>query len=520
MRETIPTQSRIISMARKNNGSSGIVVLAILGGIISIVKDNWGIIIFIIGLSAVIMFVVNISKYYSKLAAQARIKKQLNQVIDRNIDALARRRAQLAQPDPYGNIVYDRWIKEVDYFISTNLFRDLSESDLQIAREISSTLFDSVEQATSLKVLADPPHQEFNDNMTATEFEHYCAEELRRSGWEARVTMASRDQGVDVIAEKGGARIVVQCKLYKSPVGNKAVQEIVAARTHENADYGIVVTNNSFTSSANELANTNNVFLIHYRDLSHVDKILGIKLQVSLSNTEDGGSANPERRLAKNMLDKSAASPFWRGAIAIVAALAIIVAAGKWLGDISDRLPLPSEAIQETANEQKSTPLTKQEARRDSSIVAAKDQSTFTQSSGPADPREVASINGTATTAPSLPKTPTQTQTGSTADFQCKPVTTGSVSSVEVHIKNGNWSVVHILKKGAPVERAKQYWIRDTSDGVNFSWEGQHQRNSVLKMMGKIIIPNRNEQVIYTEDVFDINKGKVSETSSRCTRLD
>jgi hypothetical protein len=130
------------------------------------------------------------------------------------------------------------------------------------------------------------------------------------------------------------------------------------------------------------------------------------------------------------------------------------------------------------------------------------------------------STNGTATNALSSPKAPTQTQIGSTADFQCKPVTTGSVSSVEVHIKDGNWSVVHILKKGAPVERAKQYWIRDTSDGVNFSWEGQRQRNSVLKMRGRIIMHNLNEQVIYNEEVFDINKGKVSETSSRCTRLD
>jgi HJR/Mrr/RecB family endonuclease len=163
------------------------------------------------------------------------------------------RRAQLVQPDQYGNIIYDRWIKDIDYFINTNLFKTLNESDLQIAREISSALFESVEQATSSKILSEPPHLEFNDNMTATEFEHYCAEELRRGGWDARVTMASRDQGVDVIAEKEGVRIVVQCKLYKSPVWNKAVQEIVAARTHENADYGIVVTNNSFTSSANEL---------------------------------------------------------------------------------------------------------------------------------------------------------------------------------------------------------------------------------------------------------------------------
>ena len=327
------------------------------------------------------------------------------------------------------------------------MFKTLNESDLQIAREISPALFESVKQATSSKILSEPPHREFNDNMTATEFERYCAEELRRSGWNARVTMASRDQGVDVIAEKEGVRIVVQCKFYKSPVGNKAVQEIVAARTHENADYGIVVTNNSFTSSANELANTNKILLLHYRDLSRADEMLGIKAQTALPNTEEERGASPERSLSVNILDESAAPRFWRRPIAIVAALAIIVVGGKWLGDIANRPPLPSEAIRETASEQKSTPLAKPEAHQDSSIVTAQDQSTFTQLNGPADTREMESTNGTATNALSSPKAPTQTQIGSTADFQCKPVTTGSVSSVEVHIKDGNWSVVHILKK-------------------------------------------------------------------------
>src|ERR1700730_4076277 len=36
----------------------------------------------------------------------------------------------------------------------------------------------------------------------------FCAEELRRAGRDARVTMQSRDQGVDVVAEKNRVRVV------------------------------------------------------------------------------------------------------------------------------------------------------------------------------------------------------------------------------------------------------------------------------------------------------------------------
>jgi restriction system protein len=82
------------------------------------------------------------------------------------------------------------------------------------------------------------------------------------------VTQATGDQGVDVIAMKNGMRVVLQCKKYSSPVGNKAVQEIVAGKIHEQAHHAAVVTNNTFTSSALQLASTNGVKLLHVTELS------------------------------------------------------------------------------------------------------------------------------------------------------------------------------------------------------------------------------------------------------------
>jgi hypothetical protein len=56
--------------------------------------------------------------------------------------------------------------------------------------------------------------------MTPAEFEAFCADRLRVCGWEVRLTPMGRDQGVDVIADKNGLRIVLQCKLYSNPVGD------------------------------------------------------------------------------------------------------------------------------------------------------------------------------------------------------------------------------------------------------------------------------------------------------------
>jgi restriction system protein len=115
---------------------------------------------------------------------------------------------------------------------------------------------------------------QYRDDMTPEEFEHYCAAVLRRRKWSARVTQLSGDQGVDIIADKRGARIVVQCKKYSKPVGNRAVQEIVAAIAHEGAKRAIVVTTSSYTPAAKQLAASNDVLLLHHSELHRIDRLV------------------------------------------------------------------------------------------------------------------------------------------------------------------------------------------------------------------------------------------------------
>ena len=114
----------------------------------------------------------------------------------------------------------------------------------------------------------------YNEIMTPVDYEHYCADILRKSGWNARVTKASGDQGADIVADKRKMRIVVQCKKYSKPVGNYAVQEIVAAIAHVDADRGIVVATNGFTRSAEQLALSNDILLLHHSDFHKINRLL------------------------------------------------------------------------------------------------------------------------------------------------------------------------------------------------------------------------------------------------------
>lgn len=86
-------------------------------------------------------------------------------------------------------------------------------------------------------------------------FEHYCAHVLRLNSFtDVQVTPASNDYGVDILAIRDEVTYAVQCKLYSTPIGISAIQEIISGREYYGCDIGVVMTNNSFTDNAIELA--------------------------------------------------------------------------------------------------------------------------------------------------------------------------------------------------------------------------------------------------------------------------
>ncbi|MBI9018102.1 MAG: restriction endonuclease [Phycisphaerae bacterium] len=105
------------------------------------------------------------------------------------------------------------------------------------------------------------------DNISGTEYERYCADQLIKVGWKVRITPASGDQGVDLIAEKGKCILAIQCKKYSKPVGNKAIQEAFAGGMFYDATTYAVVAPVEYTTSAKELASALGVHLLHHDDL-------------------------------------------------------------------------------------------------------------------------------------------------------------------------------------------------------------------------------------------------------------
>ena len=109
------------------------------------------------------------------------------------------------------------------------------------------------------------------DTNNPFDYEKQIANILKDMGFNAYATKGSGDQGADVLATKNNVKFAIQCKMYSGPVGNKAVQEVNAARNFYNCDYAVVVTNATYTKSAHIAAKACNVILLHE---SQLDKLL------------------------------------------------------------------------------------------------------------------------------------------------------------------------------------------------------------------------------------------------------
>ncbi|WP_316517770.1 restriction endonuclease [Finegoldia magna] len=109
------------------------------------------------------------------------------------------------------------------------------------------------------------------DYMDGIEFENLIDAKFQKMGYTTKLTKATKDYGVDLIAIKNKRSIAIQIKRYNRNVGVKAIQEVIAAKAFYKTDTAMVLTNSYFTKPAKNLAKETNVILI---DRSKLAKIL------------------------------------------------------------------------------------------------------------------------------------------------------------------------------------------------------------------------------------------------------
>lgn len=198
------------------------------------------------------------------------ILKMAFQVIYKNRTQLGFQRRKSIYTDDYGKEDLTKWYeKEIPYFIKHHIYSKLNQEEINYVHTVSFEIAEEIERISKKEKVKKIV---YNGKMDGFEFEIFCADKLRKEGWNVRKTKNGADQGVDLIIEKGKRKIAVQCKKYGSPIGNKAVQEVKTGINYYNLNEGIVLANNRFTKSAIELANSNDIKLVHYLETKQYKK--------------------------------------------------------------------------------------------------------------------------------------------------------------------------------------------------------------------------------------------------------
>ena len=234
------------------------------------------------------------------------VLNELKAVVAPHFPALSTRRAQLKGRDAYGLVQRKAWDEElarfcdgivrpaVDFEVLAKLFPKTASGSLTSARlfrnsEADSPLWRAIDSMITAYDRTLPTDVTCVDAVDdPLEYETACRRLLEQSGWRAETTSASGDQGADVVATSEIGRLVVQCKRYGKPVGNKAVQEVIAAAGFVDADFAAVVSNQSYTRAAHELARKTKVLLLHHRELPGL-----------LSRLHEKGPSEPKRISSK-----------------------------------------------------------------------------------------------------------------------------------------------------------------------------------------------------------------------------
>lgn len=205
--------------------------------------------------------------------------KAAKATIQQQSKALARRRSQTIFIGAYQEPIVSKWLNEQDHFFENVLIFSLpgANDPANVAKyrsdeKLRAFCFNLIAQVVRSEGKLLSGAEAISDPI---EFERWCAETLEAQGWSARTTKGSGDQGADVIAERNGVRLVVQCKLYSRAVGNKAVQEAFSAKQFEGADIACVMTNAPYTPAARALAKQTGVLLLHRDDLLDADEAFG-----------------------------------------------------------------------------------------------------------------------------------------------------------------------------------------------------------------------------------------------------
>jgi restriction system protein len=180
------------------------------------------------------------------------------------------------RPDRHGTMHPDGWEREKALFVHSRLSARLGEAgyrdmlpplmlaiDTEIERQTNASVeppsFASDVDSGNAYSAAAP-----EIDLELSTFATRCTSLLENAGW--KTEPGSTETGkttIDILAERNGHKLLLQCKGGAAPVGVEAVQQVFAQKDRRRVDVAAIVTHASFTRAAQQMASANGVHALH-----------------------------------------------------------------------------------------------------------------------------------------------------------------------------------------------------------------------------------------------------------------
>jgi restriction system protein len=192
--------------------------------------------------------------------------------------ALRAAKADSSRPDRYGTFYPDGWEREKASFISSRITPRLREAgydtilpallpaiDGEIERHANSLIDPPVATAGSPSPVAREDAEAIDTDLSL--YASRCTSLLKSAGWTTDPSPAAYSMAVDIFAERGGRKLLLQCNGGSAPVGVEVVQQVYTLKDRRRADIAAIVTHAPFTRAAQQMASANGVHALHDDEL-------------------------------------------------------------------------------------------------------------------------------------------------------------------------------------------------------------------------------------------------------------
>jgi hypothetical protein len=170
-----------------------------------------------------------------------------------------------------------RWEIERRTFIETCIVPRLHDAACQdqvpallpwINQEIESRTLSPApsigRRVADFRLPTSTPRSNFDDEIDASQYGAYCAEQLRSRAWSVQIIPSPNGRTTNILAERAGQKAFVQCRRANGILGIQAVQDVSAEKDKYAVDSVALVSNAQFSRAAQQLSSANGVRLLDH----------------------------------------------------------------------------------------------------------------------------------------------------------------------------------------------------------------------------------------------------------------